>query len=262
MRPSSRQLRSFSGLRQIVATLRAPNGCPWDRVQTHDTLRPYLLEEGAEALEAIAAGDPAQLCEELGDLLLQILLHSQIAEEQGDFTFKDVVYSTAHKLIRRHPHVFGDAVAATPAAVIRQWHDLKASERGEQPALAGIPSTLPALAYAQAQQRRAARAGFAFETEDQMWGALEEELAELRTAQTARERLEELGDALFALANVGRWYEADAEGALAGTCRGFARTFQCLEARAQERNMDLRSVTLADKLALWEEARAREKSEQ
>ena len=259
MRPSSRQLRSFSGLRQIVATLRSPNGCPWDRVQTHETLRPYLLEEGAEVLEAIAARDPAALCEELGDLLLQILLHSQMAEEQGDFTFEDVVYSTAHKLVRRHPHVFGDAVAATPAAVIRQWDELKASERGEQPALAGLPSTLPALAYAQAQQRRAARAGFAFETEEQVWEALDEEIGELRRAGTSVERREELGDALFALANLARWYEFDAEDALSLSSRGFAANFERMEANVRQRGMDLETVSLSQKLELWDEAKAQGK---
>jgi tetrapyrrole methylase family protein/MazG family protein len=259
MTTSSQRLRSFAGLRRIVATLRGPGGCPWDRVQTHETLRPYLIEDCSEVLEAITAGNPAALCEELGDLLLQVLLHVQMAEENGDFALADVVHSIASKLVRRHPHVFGDAVAETPADVISQWDELKAEERGEKPTLAGIPATLPALAYAQAQQRRAHRAGFAFEAEEQVWEALDEEITELRRAGTAVERREELGDALFALAGLGRWYGVDAEDALGLSSRRFAATFERMEANVEQRNLSLQTATLAEKLTLWDEARAQEK---
>ena len=255
MKLSTRELRTFAGLRRLVAGLRGPDGCPWDRVQTHESLRPYLLEEASEALEALDEGDPQRLREELGDLLLEVLLHIQIAEETGEFRLGDVVHGIADKLVRRHPHVFGDAIAETPEAVVEQWDELKRQERGDESALSGIPRTLPALAYAQALQRRAQRAGFAFASVEQAWGALEEELEELKRAPTPREQREEAGDALFALANLTRWYECDAEEALRSTCGGFARVFRRMETLAGERGLDLRNGELAAKLALWEEAK-------
>jgi len=250
-----RDLRTFAGLRRIVATLRGPEGCPWDRVQTHQSLRPYLIEEASEALTALDEGDPVHLCEELGDLLLEVLLHVQIAEESGEFRLADVVYGIADKLVRRHPHVFGEAVAATPEAVVEQWEELKREERAGQSSLSGIPQALPALALAQAMQRRAERAGFTWEKVEQAWGALEEELNELRQASTPEERRQEMGDTLFALANLARWLEVDAEEALRCTCRSFKRLFQRVEEAARERGQDLRTMEVKEKLALWEEAK-------
>lgn len=254
--PGDRQLRTFSGLRRVVATLRGPDGCPWDRVQTHESLRPYLTEEAAEVLAALDEGDSQKFCEELGDLLWQVLIHVQLAEERGDFKMSDVMYSLASKLVRRHPHVFAAAVAETPGAVIEQWDDLKRKERGGGPTLAGIPQTLPSLAYAQAIQRRAARAGFAWENEQQVWEALEEELEELRQAQTRDERREELGDTLFALANLARHLDIDAEDALRQGSDGFTRLFQTMESMIAERGIDLKQADIETKLALWEEAKA------
>lgn len=256
IRPDKRSLGEFVGVRRIIATLRGPDGCPWDRVQTHETLRPYLLEEASEALEALEDGNPAKLREELGDLLFQVLIHVQLAEEAGAFTMRDVIRGLSEKLVSRHPHVFGEAVAETPDAVIEQWDDLKARERGGSSALVGIPRSLPAIAYAQAIQRRAARAGFAFDNVDGAWEAAEEELEELHRAETAQNRREELGDALFALANVGRELEIDAEEALRSTCRGFIRLFERMEAMAEERGVDLKQTPLDEKLALWEEAKS------
>lgn len=256
MIPSPRELRTFAGLRRIISMLRGPDGCPWDRAQTHRTLRPYLIEEAHEALAAIDDGDSARLCEELGDLLLEVLLHVQVAEESRDFRLSDVIYSIAHKLVRRHPHVFANAVAETPEAVVRQWDELKREERAEQSALVGIPLGLPALAYAQAVQRRAANSGFAYESAEQAWEALEEELEEFRAASTPEERALELGDAIFALANVARWHDVDAEDALRDTCRGFAGHFRRMEEIVQERGIDLRAAPVAEKLALWEETKA------
>ena len=255
MKPSKRELRTFAGLRRLVATLRGPGGCPWDRVQTHRSLRPFLLEEASETLAALDEGDPDRLREELGDLLLEVLLQVQIAEELGEFGLAEVVHGIADKLVRRHPHVFGEAVADTPEAVVQQWEELKREERGDESALSGIPETLPALAWAQALQRRAERAGFAWESVEQAWGALEEELGELGRARTAEERREEMGDTLFALANLARWLETDAEEALRSTCRGFKRLFQHMEELARERNQDLREMDAGEKLALWEEAK-------
>ena len=255
--PSSREMRSFPGLRRIVETLRGPDGCPWDRVQTHDSLRPYIAEEAAETLAAIAEGHPEKLCDELGDLLFQVLIHVQLAEEASDFTMANVIHSLASKLVRRHPHVFASATASTPDAVIRQWDDLKKDERGhDQPTLAGIPDTLPALSYAQTVQRRAARAGFAWETDEQAWEALDEELNELRAARTPDERRREAGDAIWALANLLRHLDIDAEDALRLASSSFTQRFHTVEDIAAERGVDLRESDIATKLALWEEAKA------
>ncbi len=255
MKPTKKQLRTFAGLRGIISILRGPDGCPWDKVQTHESLRPYLLEETHEALAALDEGSMEGLREELGDVLLEVLLHVQIAEEHGDFTLEDVVFSIGDKLVRRHPHVFADAVAETPEAVIEQWDRLKADEGGRRSALDGIPPGLPALAQAQAIQRRASRAGFKFESLEQVWEALEEELGELRNAGAPEERARELGDALFAMGNLARWYQADAEDALRGTCRSFGATFQRMEEMARERGVDLNAAKAKEKLALWAEAK-------
>ena len=255
MRVTKREMGTFNGLRKVIATLRGPDGCPWDRVQTHESLRPFLLEEVSETLEALDEGDPSHLCEELGDLLLEVLLHVQIAEDEDEFRLEDVVQGISEKLVRRHPHVFGEATAETPEAVVEQWEELKREERSGQSALAGIPGTLPALARAQAMQGRASRAGFAWESVEQAWEALEEELGELRQADTSEKRREEAGDALFALAGLARWLEVDAEEALRSTCRGFQRLFERLEAAVREQDRDLTEMTTAEKLALWERAK-------
>jgi tetrapyrrole methylase family protein/MazG family protein len=253
--PPDRDLKTFAGLRRVVAILRGPGGCPWDRVQTHESLRPYLIEETAEVIAALDEGDPAMLREELGDLLFQVLIHVQLAEESGDFKMADVVHSIASKLVSRHPHVFSDAVANTPGAVIAQWDDLKKKERGDQPALAGIPEPLPALAYAQTMQRRAGRAGFTWDSDAQAWEALEEELEELRRAATPEEQRRELGDAVFALANLARRLDIDAEDALRMAARRFSQRFNAMEAASGERGIDLKTADIDTKLALWEEAK-------
>ena len=249
----------FAGTRRIIAALRGPGGCPWDRVQTHDTLRPYLLEEASEALEAIESGDAAKMSEELGDLLFQVLIHVQLAEEAGAFTMRDVLRGLSEKLVNRHPHVFGDAVAETPDAVIEQWDSLKARERGSrQSALDGIPQALPALAKSQAIQRRAVKAGFAWENVEQVWDKLAEEIGELRSASTTEEREEELGDVLFVIASLAGWMKIDAEDALRSTCGRFRLRFERVEGLAAERGVDLGTDDLAAKLALWEEAKSTE----
>lgn len=252
--PSDRSLRTFAGLCRVVAVLRGPDGCPWDRVQTHDSLRPYLLEETAEVLEALDCGDPAKLREELADLLFEIVLHTQLADECGDFTMSDVIYDVSSKLVRRHPHVFGDASAATPTAVIKQWDELKKLERGPQSAIAGIPPTLPALAQAQALQRRAGKIGFEWEVPEEYWEALSEELQELRDA-SEEERAAESGDALFALANLARSVGVDAEDALRQASRRFSMRFIGVEKLASERGIDIESSSLQTKLDLWEQAK-------
>lgn len=254
--PPDRDLKTFTGLRRVIAILRSPEGCPWDRVQTHQSLRPFLLEETAEALAALDEGDPKALSEELGDVLFNVLLHTQLAEESGDFKMADVIYSVAEKLVRRHPHVFADSDADTPAAVVEQWDDLKTKERGARPTLANIPGALPALAYAQAVQRRVARAGFTWGSDAQAWEALEEELNELRQASTPEEQRQELGDAVFALANLARRLDIDAEDALRSASKRFSQRYNAMEAMLDQRGIDLKTADIDTKLALWEEAKA------
>ena len=257
MTPTERQMRTFAGLQKIVATLRGPDGCPWDRAQSHQSLRPHLTEEASEAVDAIDENDADALKEELGDLLLQVLLHTQIADEGREFRMGDVIESIARKLVRRHPHVFAEAVAETPDAVIKQWDEIKRDERNGASALTGIPSALPALAQAQAVQRRAGKAGFEWDSEAQAWEAFDEELAELRAASTPEQRRAEAGDALFALANVARFLGVEGEEALRATTRRFGNLFRDVEGMASERSVDLREADLETKLAMWEEAKKR-----
>ncbi|MFQ6019391.1 MAG: nucleoside triphosphate pyrophosphohydrolase, partial [Dehalococcoidia bacterium] len=230
-------------------------GCPWDRAQTHRSLMPYLLEEASEALEALEEGDQERLCEELGDLLLEVLLQVQIAEELGEFTLTDVVRGIAGKLVRRHPHVFGDDKLETAEQVVEQWEELKGEERADASALAGVPATLPALAGAQALQRRSHRAGFRWPSVDDAWRKLEEELAELSRAQTPAQREEEVGDALFALCDLARWLEVDAELALRRTNRTFQGRFQAMESRLRGEEREMAALPLAELLALWRETK-------
>ncbi|HUF53951.1 MAG TPA: nucleoside triphosphate pyrophosphohydrolase [Dehalococcoidia bacterium] len=259
--PTEKQMRTFAGLWQVVKTLRAPGGCPWDRVQTHQSLRHFLLEESSEAMEALDEVNSAKLSEELGDVLFQVLIHSAIAEEQGEFRLGDVIEGIATKLVRRHPHVFGDTDVTTADGVIEQWEDLKRQERDGGSALTGIPAALPALSQAQTIQRRAGKAGFEWESAEQAWEALREELDELRAAERPAERSAEAGDALFALANLVRYLDVDAEEALRGTCRGFGRLFREVETMADERSLDLKETDIDTKIAMWEEAKKRRQAE-
>jgi tetrapyrrole methylase family protein/MazG family protein len=200
------------------------------------------------------SGDHVKIREELADLLFEVVLQVQLASELGHFTMEDVVYDVSSKLVRRHPHVFAHASANTPESVIEQWDDLKAKERGQQSAVAGIPATLPALAYAQALQRRVAKTGFEWESDEQFWDALTEELEEFRAADDAH-RGAEAGDALFALVNLLRSGGVDAEDALRLACRRFTARFTRIEALAMERGLDFAVADLDAKLGLWEEAK-------
>ena len=261
---SEAELRTFEGLRRIVAHLRGPDGCPWDRAQTHASLKSYLLEEAYEALAALDENDPDKLCDELGDLLLEVLLHVQLAEEGREFTLQDVVYRIASKLVRRHPHVFGDEQADTPEQVMARWATLKQEERGDTPeahsALAGMPLAMPALACAQRLQERAARVGFQWPDIRQAAGKLEEEIAELAEAGDADEKREELGDVLFMIVSLARYLELDAEEALRLANGKFYRRFASMEAIARERGLQLAEMSLAELEPLWEEAKERLRS--
>jgi tetrapyrrole methylase family protein/MazG family protein len=254
------QHTAFEDFQELIAHLRAPEGCPWDREQTHQTLRPNLLEETYEVLNALDADDADAMREEFGDLLLQIVLHAQIAAEYGEFTMSDVIQSIHTKLVRRHPHVFGDVELGDADRVIENWERLKAQERAEigdevKGLLDGINIAMPALAVADAYQRRAARVGFDWPELESVLAKLEEEIAELRAAHTRAEKAEELGDLIFALANVARWLGMDPETALRETNAKFRKRFSLIELEAQKQGRELTDLSLDEMEAIWQSAK-------
>ena len=258
--PARSQDASLPRLADLIARLRAPDGCPWDRAQSHHSLRPYLLEETYELLEALDSGDPAAVCDELGDVLLQVLLHSQLAAEAGAFSILDVLEHLALKLIHRHPHVWGEAVLDTPEAVRQTWEQLKREEQddseSQQSTLSGLPKSLPALLQAQRYQERAARVGFDWENAAGVAAKVREEMEELLHATPGAEREAEFGDLLFALVNWARWLEiADVESALRATNHRFQRRFAFIEASLRQQGTDLSDATLSEMDVLWDEAK-------
>ncbi len=251
---------SCEAFHEVVARLRAPDGCPWDRKQTHQSLRADFLEEAYEVLAALDAEDLPALREELGDLLLHIFLQAQIAAEEGAFTLADVVRGITTKIIRRHPHVFGELELADEQAVVQNWEKLKANERAangepEKGILAGIPASLPALAQAQAYQARAARVGFDWPARQGVWEKLQEELGEFERAAGPAERQAEFGDILFSLVNLARWDNVNAETALRTTNARFRARFEYLEAQARAAQRSLADMSLDELDALWREAK-------
>jgi tetrapyrrole methylase family protein / MazG family protein len=253
---------SFESFAEIVAHLRAPNGCPWDREQTHETLRKHLLEESYEAISAIDSGDFADMREEFGDLLLQVVLQSQIANEETQFNINQVIYGIHSKIVRRHPHVFGDVEVEGVEGVLANWEKLKEKERrgkkGEKGLLDGVPKALPALSQAQEYQDRAARVGFDWAGIDGVLDKVKEEIEEIKNAETDFELASEIGDLLFALVNVARWKHVDAESALRGTNMKFKKRFAYVEQGAKRQEQNLSELSLEEMDALWNEAKARE----
>jgi len=247
-------LEDFDELVAIIARLRGPDGCPWDREQTHSSLKGNLTEEAYEVLEAIDEGDMQDLCEELGDLLLQVVLHAQIARDDGDFEIGDVIRSISAKLIHRHPHVFGDAEAKDTQQVIAHWETLK-REEGKGSLLSGLPKDMPALSYAQGVQRRVARVGFDWEEVKDVVHKLAEEVAEFEEAVEHRRKVEEFGDILFTLANVARRLDIDLEAALRGANERFYERFSRMEELCKQRGISLAGLSLGEQDALWEEAK-------
>lgn len=256
--PAVLEAGSVAAYQEIVAHLRSPEGCPWDREQTHASLRANLLEEAYEVLDAIDGGDMDKLREELGDLLMQVLFHTQIAAEGGSFTLPQVVAGSMQKLVRRHPHVFGDVEASDSDAVLRNWEQLKAQERGESAEddgpFEGVPETLPALARGQEIQSRAARFGFDWPAVDGVWDKVEEELDELRLADQDQRELE-LGDVLFSLVNLARWLGVDAETALRAANRRFVQRFAAMRQLAERRGLSFEALSLNELDALWREVK-------
>lgn len=265
----------FDRVVAIMAQLRAPGGCPWDRKQTHESLKPYLIEETYEALDTIDRRDFAKLKEELGDVLLQVLFHSQIGTEQGTFTIDEVVQQLGDKLVRRHPHVFGDAATGEPALnsdqVLHRWEDIKRAERKDagkpESLLHDIPQALPALLRAYQTQVRAARAGFDWPEGPQgltdVFAKVEEEIAELReainnartTAQPTAEMAAELGDLLFSLVNLARRLKVNPEESLRQTTNRFTTRFHFIEQQALRSGRAVHDLSLAEMDHYWEEAK-------
>jgi tetrapyrrole methylase family protein/MazG family protein len=256
--PPLDDLRRFDGLYAIIERLHAPDGCPWDREQTHVSLRPHLLEEAYEALEAIDAGDPSRLAEELGDVLLQVLMHAAVAARAGEFTFADVTEHIARKLLRRHPHVFGEATAKTAEEVWQSWETLKKAEKPRTSILEGVPPSLPALAASQSIQGRARRVGFDWPDIEGPLEKLIEEVHEFAHAKDEGDREDEFGDILFVLANIAQRLGVDAEQALRRANAKFRRRFGAVEEIARNRNVDLKDLDLDGLDALWDEAKAAE----
>jgi len=258
--PARENGRGFEDFQQIIARLRAPDGCPWDREQTHLSLRPYLLQESYEVLEALDEESPEHLKEELGDLLLQILLHTQIATEEQDFNMTDVIAAISEKIVRRHPHVFKDVQVDSVDNVLNNWEQIKAEERksnGQErkSMLDGIPNALPALTQADQIQQRAKRVGFDWKTIDPVIAKIHEELKELEEANRDAERQSEAGDLLFAVVNLIRWLEIDPEMALRETNARFRKRFAYIEEKSAEEGKTVDQMSFEALDQLWEDAK-------
>jgi tetrapyrrole methylase family protein/MazG family protein len=256
----------FARLVEIIALLRSPNGCPWDREQTHESLKPYLLEETYETLEAIDAQSPRKLCEELGDLLIQVTLHAQMSSEAGEFSIRDVLATVNDKLIRRHPHVFGDVKVSGSEDVTRNWEAIKQAENGDndkpRSVMDGIPANLPALVLADKIQKRWSRVGFDWQDVAPAIEKLREEIREVemaRETQDAGKRsdriTQEVGDLLFAAVNVARLLNVDAEDALRTTLNRVKARFAKIEEFARANGKSLGEMTLEEMDAIWNAAK-------
>lgn len=252
---------SFESFAELVAHLRAPNGCPWDREQTHESLRKHLLEEAYEAISAIDSGDFAHMREEFGDLLLQIVLQSQIANEEEKFNASQVIQGIHSKIVRRHPHVFGELKLEGVDEVLENWEKLKEKERGKKKEgkglLDGVPLILPALTQAQEYQDRAARVGFDWPEIDGVLDKMKEEIEEIKHAESDFELASEIGDLFFVLVNFARWKKVDAESVLRGTNAKFKKRFAYVEQGAKRQGRNLSELSLDEMESLWQEAKGR-----
>ena len=260
------ELGGVKRLYEVMKRLRAPGGCPWDREQTLKTLKPCLLEETYELLEAMDGQDLALHVEELGDVLLQVVFQCSIREEEGLFTLDDVAEALTEKLIRRHPHVFGDVAVDSSGQVLRNWEAIKQTEKGKaenRSAIDGVPAALPALLKAQRIQSKAARVGFDWEDATGATEKIEEELVELKEAVASGDKqkmTDEMGDLLFSAVNYCRFIDVDAENALEGTSKKFARRFREVERLIRAQGRLLKDCTLAEMDAVWDMVKAEERA--
>ena len=256
----------FDEFVEIIAALRAPDGCPWDREQTHRSIAKNMVEEAFEAVHAIETDDVAEIREELGDVLLQVILQSQIAADAGEFTIDDVVATITAKIVRRHPHIFGETVVVDGASeVLANWDQIKAVERAEkkQGLLDTVPHALPALMLAQNISRKAVSAGFEWDTLDDVWEKVHEELDELKAEEPGSpEAAHEIGDVLFTIVNLARKQGIDAETALRGTCDKFRSRWSAMEEAAESEGRDVGDMTIVEQEALWQQAKRIEKGTQ
>ena len=253
---SPKNLNQFATLVGIIARLRAPDGCPWDRKQTHASLRENLLEECYEVLEALDEGNSGKLCDELGDLLMQVVLHTQIATEAGEFELGDVISNINAKLIHRHPHIFGSQKVKDAEEVALNWEVLKQEEReADTSILDSVPKQMPALGYSQEIQRRVAQVGFDWEDIDGVIDKLAEEVVEFKQADTEESRAQEFGDLLFTLVNIARRLGVDPEAALREANRRFYHRFSYMEEVCRQRGVNFADLSFNEQNALWEEAK-------
>ena len=267
MKRELKEKYDLAELREIIHELRGEGGCPWDRSLDYVSLKPFILDEAQEVQEAVDHGDMDNLCEELGDVLLQLLLYADMAEADGYFDFDSVITSCARKMIRRHPHVFGDVVAKDPAAVLKNWEQIKQTEHRKESrhsALDGVPDALPGLIKAQRVQEKAARVGFDWKDAEGPLEKIKEEIRELEAEIAARKSenpadsavvKEEFGDLVFAVCNLARHLKIDAESAAQGATAKFAKRFRLVEAAAKEKGRRLEDMTLAEMDELWDEAK-------
>lgn len=251
----------FEKLVEIIARLRSEGGCPWDREQTHDSIKPNLLEETYEVLEAIDDREMDELCSELGDLIMQVVFQAQFAAERGDFDIEDSLRSINEKLIRRHPHVFGETKVAGSDEVLHNWEEIKRGEKGYEKrtsVLDGVPKAMPALARAMEISKKAAKAGFEWPNISAVVDKLEEEVGELKDELVAGDRdriFEEIGDLLFTIVNVARWTGLDPEDALRVMIERFSRRFRRIEEAAREGGRSIESLTIQEMDAVWDRAK-------
>jgi tetrapyrrole methylase family protein/MazG family protein len=254
------KLDQFATLVDIIAKLRAPDGCPWDRKQTHASLRENLLEECYEVLEALDEGEPEKLCDELGDLLMQIVLHAQIAAEGGEFKLGDVIKGINAKLIHRHPHIFGLQKVKNADEVAHNWEVLKGEEREAGASiLESVPKQMPALGYSQEVQRRVAQLGFDWEDVEGVIDKLVEEVREFQQTENSQQKTEEFGDLLFTLVNVARRQGIDTEAALREANKRFYRRFNYMEEVCRQRGINFGDLSFDEQNKLWEEAKKKAK---
>ncbi len=254
---------SMKKLVDLMAVLRSPGGCPWDLKQTTESLKPFLIEETYEVVDALDEGDPQKVKEELGDLLFQIVFHARLAEEQGEFTLDDVIETNLEKMIRRHPHVFGTEKVSTAQEVVANWEEIKKKEKAHsqrKSVLEGVPRSMPALSRAHRLQQRAARVGFDWKRLDEALPKLDEEIAEFKESLATKDASrieEELGDVFFTLVNLSRFLDVDPEEALRKTISKFIRRFRFMEESAADAGTSLNDMTLEEMENLWQEAKGK-----